>query len=534
MTPVTLILQNIKAPVEDTAAHACDAALEKLKQAGLVPLSPPALSRWSVDARHKDAVCMICSVAVSVAMPDGQPVSASLLQKLGAVVREKSAFDPRPGKEVLPARPVVVGFGPCGMFAALALAERGYRPLVLERGGNVEERGKEVAAFLAGGPLIPESNVQFGAGGAGTFSDGKLVTRINDKICSYVLERLVSFGAPEGILTNAKPHVGTDLLKGVVSAAALAIEAAGGEILYRTRADGFVRTGSGIEVNTNRGCFLAGAVILAVGHSARDTYRHLYEAGFAMSPKPFSVGVRIEHRKEEVDSALLGKYAGRIPYAEYHFSHVTDGRGVYSFCMCPGGEVIAAASEEGGVVTNGMSNHARNGRNSNAALAVSVLPSDYGDDPMAGIALQRKLEQAAFAAGGGNYTAPMATVGDFLAGRWGSEPTRVLPTYRGGQCRAVDLSAILPPFVNEYLRLGIRMFGKKMAGFDAPYALLTGVETRTSAPLRILRTETGEAVGFPGLYPCGEGAGYAGGITSAAVDGLHAASHLIERYRPLA
>lgn len=524
-----LILQNIKAPVEDTASCAVSAARKKLKKEGLSPVGKPVLSRQSVDARKRDSVSMVCSVTVEV---HGCP-SAETLKRLTAVIRRESVYAPRPGNEPLMARPVVIGFGPAGMFAALALAEAGYRPLVLERGGSVEERTAEVERFTRDGILSTESNIQFGAGGAGTFSDGKLVTRINDETCSYVLKRLVELGAPADILVNARPHVGTDLLKKVVTAAEVAIRRAGGEILYRTRADGFARRGNTIRVKTTGGDLEAGVVVCALGHSARDTYRMLYDNRMAMDPKPFSVGVRIEHKKEDIDRALLGAYADKLPYGEYNLSHVEGNRGVYSFCMCPGGEVVGASSEEGGVVTNGMSYHARNGVNSNAALAVSVLPEDYGNDPMQAIAFQRKLERAAFVAGGQDYAAPIATVGDFLQGRWGSEPTRILPTYRNGHCRPADLGALLPSFVTSYLQAGIRLFGRRIAGYDAPDAILTGVETRTSAPLRIRRTESGEAPVFPGFYPCGEGAGYAGGITSAAVDGLKTAAHIIERYRPL-
>lgn len=502
----------------------------RLARAGIRPVSL-SLSKRSVDARRRSAIVYLCSVTAEVELP-GQGLTEDLLLCLDAVLRKPAEYAPLMGSELLAAPPVVVGFGPCGMFAALALAERGYRPVVLERGGSIAEREQAVARFYRDRILDPGCNIQFGAGGAGTFSDGKLVTRKNDPLCSYVLERLAEFGAPKDILVNARPHIGTDLLKKVVDNLAARIEALGGTVHYNTRVEGFRPHGKGIAVKTAGGEILAGALLLAVGHSARDTYEYLYRENFSLQPKAFSIGLRIEHLAERIDRALYGEAAELLPHAEYNLSKVTGERGVYSFCMCPGGEVVAAASEEGGVVTNGMSDSARAGKNSNAALAVSILPEDYGRDPMGAIAFQRGLERAAFAAGGGDYAAPVSTVGDFLAGKWGSEPRSVQPTYMGGACRPFDLAAILPPYVTSFLRIGIREFGKKIKGFDDADALLTGIETRTSAPLRILRSESFEASALPGLYPCGEGAGYAGGITSAAVDGLRTAAAVISRYRP--
>ena len=527
-----ILLQNIKVPINSPEEAALASARKKLKQAGLTA-EKLTLAKKSVDARKRNDIVFICSVMAEI---DGVP-SESQLTSLSAVAIEKSRYEPVIGGEALSHPPVVVGFGPAGMFSALALAERGYAPIVLERGGSIAERERDVASFYQSQILSPDSNIQFGAGGAGTFSDGKLVTRKNDPLCTYVLEKLCEFGAPEEILVNAKPHIGTDLLKKVVASIAEKIESLGGKICYHTRAEAFAERSDGILVKTRNGEIMAGAVILAIGHSARDTYAYLNETQHALQPKAFSVGVRIEHLAKDIDRAMFGKLADKLPHAEYTLSCREGERGVYSFCMCPGGTVVAATSEEEAVVTNGMSVHARNGKNSNAALAVSVLPEDYGNDPMKAIAFQRTLERAAYrealAKGGKPYAAPIATVGDFLSGKTGSAPTRVKPTYmESGFVVPADLNAVLPPFVSSMLKKGIVQFGKKIQGFDAPDAILTAVETRTSAPLRILRGDNGESLSMKNLYPCGEGAGYAGGITSAALDGLKIAAHLMASHRP--
>ncbi|MGM9624869.1 MAG: NAD(P)/FAD-dependent oxidoreductase, partial [Eubacteriales bacterium] len=474
-----------------------------------------------------------------------------------ALYREEPIAVPVPGAEapVMRERPVIVGFGPAGMFAALFLAEHGFRPVILERGDDTEKRREAVGHFYKTGILDPDSNIQFGAGGAGTFSDGKLMTRIADPICGYVLARFVAFGADPDILVKAKPHVGTDVLLTVVANIRNYLAACGCTFCFRTKMVGMrtVMTPAGTYANaviTDRGEIPCGAVLLALGHSARDTYRMLWESGMLLQPKPFSVGVRIEHLQAAVNEAVYGAAAAHtaacgavgndilLPPAEYAVSRKDkptpgnpDPRGVYSFCMCPGGEVMAAASEAGGVVVNGMSRHARDGKNANAALAVSVRKSDYGDDPMAAIAYQRALEQNAFSAGGSDYAAPAQTVGDFLTGKADSMPSSVFPTYMGGHVRMTDLHTVLPPFVSEMLALGIRCFDRSMPGFASPDAILTGVETRTSAPVRILRNETYQAAGCDNIYPVGEGAGYAGGITSAAVDGIRCACQIIGKYK---
>ena len=432
------------------------------------------------------------------------------------------------------APPLVVGMGPAGLFGALLLAENGYAPIIIDRGDCVAERAKKYETFCKLGILDTESNIQFGAGGAGTFSDGKLLTRVNDVKVGYVLRRLCDFGAPEEILTAAKPHVGTDLLLGIVDGILKRIEELGGRVLYRTRLDGIRHLPDGnISVSTTRGDIVCSSVLLAIGHSSRDTYKMLLENGYAIQAKPFSVGVRIEHLRSRIDEALYGNMAGheKLGKGEYHLSDTSSGRGVYTFCMCPGGEVVAAASEEGGVVVNGMSRNARDGRNSNSAVAVSVFTSDYDGTPMGAIEFQRNIERAAFAEGGKDYCAPIQTVGSFL-GTGANKIGAVLPTYRDGKVREASVDRVLPSFVCDELRRGIVSFERKLSGFSSPDAILTAAETRTSAPVRILRTEELCALGKERIYPCGEGAGYAGGITSAAIDGIKVALKIMEQFAP--
>lgn len=490
--------------------------------------------RRSVDARKKKDVRLVYTVALGGSF---SPREEERLRAEGLASLSEQIPVPTPGAEPLTAPPIVVGTGPCGLFAALLLAESGYAPIVLERGGDVSERQAAYRRFCSERILDTDTNIQFGAGGAGTFSDGKLVTRVNDAMTAYVLSRFVEFGAPADILTEAKPHIGTDRLSLTVTRMLTRIEELGGRVYYHTSFLSPVLTGGRVSaVRTNRGEIPCGALVLAIGHSARDTYGHLMAAGLSVAPKPFSVGVRIEHLSEDIDRALYGEFAGHpdLGRAAYNYSADTDTRGVYTFCMCPGGTVVAAASEEGGVVVNGMSEHARAGKNSNAALAVSVFCEDYGNTPRGAIEFQRRIERAAFAAGGGTYAAPVTTVGDFLNQARGTAPSRIQPTYMGGSALALSgLEEYLPGFVTASLARGIRAFDRRLSGFAAADAVLTGAETRTSAPIRILRTEERTAPGIGNLYPAGEGAGYAGGITSAALDGLRTAMALIGRYAPV-
>lgn len=534
-----IIVSDLHLPLDTVEGDVCFMAIRALHRLHICPADAHAhIYRRSVDARRRDRVHFVYAVAVvggfSLAVLDD--VRAGRYRNLTL------AADDTPrcvtGDDVLSASPVVVGSGPAGLFCALLLAEHGYAPILLERGGSVSERCEAIRRFRATRVLDTNTNIQFGAGGAGTFSDGKLVTRVNDPLTAYVLRTFVRFGAPEEILTLARPHIGTDILTTVIAAMLDEIERLGGKVYYHTRfLDLRFSSGSVCAAVTDRGEISTGALFLAIGHSARDTYAALLERGIPMTVKPFSVGVRVEHLQADIDEALYGTFAGHpsLGHAEYHLSHNTHERGVYSFCMCPGGEVVAAASEEGGVVVNGMSEHARDGRNANSAIAVSVRPEDLDGTPLGAIDFQRRIEQAAFAAGGGDYAAPLVTLGDFLGGRAVTEPSRILPTYMGGEAlRIASPDTYLPPFVTMALRDAFSAFGRRIVGFDAPDALLTGAETRTSAPIRITRdSESRTVAGYDNLYPIGEGAGYAGGITSAALDGIRSALVMMARYAPI-
>ena len=515
-----IIFKNIKLPYKLDMSEAVSAAEAAAKKAGIA-ISSPYVYKRSVDSRHRDDIRFVYSVAAGC-----EGATEKQLKRADAVFEKDGWKDPVPGREKAWGRPVVCGFGPCGMFAALLLAEQGYRPIVVERGSSVKERSVKVERFMKTGILDTRCNIQFGAGGAGTFSDGKLVTRISDPGCRYVFERLVEFGAPPEIMYDAKPHVGTDKLLGIVDAIAQRIEELGGYIYYDTQMCAVSdRDGHITHIITDKGEIECSALILAVGNSAMDTYRYLISKGYRTETKPFSVGVRIEHPREDIDRAMYGSSAGDpiLGAAPYAFSKRVGEDAVYTFCMCPGGEVIAAASEENTVVTNGMSRYARDGMNSNSAVVVSVS----AEDP---IAFREALERKGFEAGGGEYYAPCQRVGDFLDSRKGTLDSRIKPTYRGGMVRPYDLNDLFDKRICDMLRLGISAFDRSLHGFAARDALLTGPETRTSAPIRILRDENHLALNTDNLYPCGEGAGYAGGITSAAVDGLRTAAAVISRY----
>ena len=510
-------------------------AAKELRRAGINPARLNlSIYKRSVDARKKNSIKLVYSVR---AKAEGDyRVSEDALKKVKYVSTpiNDNAMEFSIGSEISEYPPLVVGMGPCGIFCALLLAENGYRPILIDRGDGISERVRKTTRFVRDGELDPESNIQFGAGGAGTFSDGKLVTRVNDARLNYILRRFCDFGAPEDILVNAKPHIGTDLLVSIVDNMLARIQELGGQVMYRCRLDGIEYLGDNVRAITTSGDIMCSSLVLAPGHSARDTYDMLMKSSFSLTVKPFSVGVRIEHLADDIDRALYGDFAGheKLGRAEYHLSDTTSGRGVYTFCMCPGGEVVAAASERGGVVVNGMSRHARNGRNSNSAVLVSVRPDDIGGTCEDAIEFQRRLERTAFEMGGENYYAPMQTVGDFLDGKVGTEPSRVMPTYRDGKVNCANIDKLLPRFVGEELKLGLYSFDKKLSGFAARDAVMTGVETRSSAPVRILRTEALCAVGHDKIYPCGEGAGYAGGISSAALDGVRVAIALMERFAP--
>lgn len=503
------------------------------------------LLRRAVDARNKANIRFVntLDVVLDVKKTDEKIISRVLADK--NVIEYATDSD---GKEQMPPivvskctnqnRPIVVGSGPAGIFAALALAEAGMRPIIVERGKPLNERIKDVECYWKTGVLDSESNVQFGEGGAGTFSDGKLTTRINDKRIGKVLSTFVRFGAPEEIAWLQHPHIGTDKLRGVLLLMREHITALGGEYRFEScltniffDADKNIKA---VEINESYE-IPCKRLVLAVGNSSRDTFYRLNELGVCMEKKPFSIGVRLEHKQSLIDAAQYGSSAGhpKLASAEYQlvYKDQQQHRTAYTFCMCPGGFVIASASEQGTVVTNGMSYHARDGKNANSALVVGIEPSDTGEHVLSGIELQRKCEAAAFAAGGSTGRAPVQTVGDFLADRVGQTQCdgAVEPTYKPGT-QSARLADCLPEYVIDMLKKAIPALGRQIKGFDDPAAVMTGVETRTSCPIRILRNDAGQAIGHDGIFPAGEGAGYAGGIMSSAVDGLRSAEWMIQDY----
>ncbi len=531
-----LRITNFRVAVEDDSPLTVLAARRlRLPPGGVADVT---IVRRAVDARRKSNIGFVYTLDVAVAAAEGQVLSR-LAGDRDVAVRAAEALPPVvPGHKPLDAPPVVVGAGPAGLFAALTLAEHGYRPVLLERGRDVEARTRDVARFWRTGEFDPASNVQFGEGGAGTFSDGKLTTRVNDPRSGQVLDALVAAGAPPEIKYLHKPHVGTDKLRTVVAELRRRIVAAGGTVEFESRVTDIAVEGgvlTGVIVNENRH-IPADIALFAVGHSARDTYAMLASRGVAMEAKPFAVGVRIEHPQELIDRSQYGALAGhpRLGAADYAlvFQDRAAGRTAYSFCMCPGGLVVAAASEEGGVVTNGMSLFGRDSGIANSALVVNVGPADFGGGAMDGIEFQRRWERLAYEAGGRTHAAPVQSVGDFLAGRTGGQDFLARPSYRPAVV-AADLAACLPAAVAATLARALPDFGRRIKGFDNPRAVLTGVETRTSAPLRLVRGPDYMSVTVAGLAPVGEGAGYAGGIMSAALDGLNAAQAIIKEYRPL-
>lgn len=529
----TYIVNNISLPVHASFEEAFSVARNKLSSVGVSVCDREMyIYRKSIDARRRSDIRFVYSIACRSAAR----VDSSLLARRGISVSEYTRPITPLGSTKIDGRVIVVGSGPAGIFSALLLAESGFKITLIEKGGTVQERKLAVAEFKTGRKLDVSTNIQFGAGGAGTFSDGKLICRLNDSLSTYVLERFAEFGAPKEILYLAKPHIGTDILSLVVERMLARISELGSEVLYHTELLDFRTSGDRVtEVITNNGSIPCSALILAIGHSSRNTYMKLLSHGMDIEAKDFSVGMRIEHKRETIERGLYGDLAGDpvLPAAEYSLSHNTKVRGVYTFCMCPGGEVVPAASEEGGVVVNGMSEHSRSGVNSNSAVCCSVFKEDYGLTPERAIEFQRRIERAAFVAGGSDYSAPAITVGDLLSGECKNFPSDVLPSYMDGGIKLADPHSYLPDFVVESICGALSAFDKKLPGFATPSAVLTGPETRTSSPVRIVRDrETYLAHGYSNLYPCGEGAGYAGGITSASIDGLKCAIALMKKYRP--
>ncbi|MEW6512674.1 MAG: NAD(P)/FAD-dependent oxidoreductase [Pseudomonadota bacterium] len=530
-------LTELRLPLEHTPAELTAAVLHRLglKSDELLKLH---IHKRSPDARKKSAPLFVYSLDIDVTD------EAAILEHF----KDDAHVKPTPDMEYqfvarapanLPRRPVIVGFGPAGIFAALILAQMGFKPLVLERGKKVRERTKDTWDLWRRHELHPESNVQFGEGGAGTFSDGKLYTQIRDPrhLGRKVLTEFVKAGAPEEILYVSKPHIGTFRLVSMVEKMRAEIESLGGEIRFDARVedlhieDGHVRgviLANGEEIRADH-------VILALGHSARDTFAMLHRRGVFMETKPFAVGFRIEHPQSLIDRTRYGNFAGHplLGAADYKLvHHAKNGRDVYSFCMCPGGQVVAATSEPGCVVTNGMSQYSRAERNANSGLVVNVSPADFGSaGPLAGIEFQRKWERRAFELGGGNYDAPGQRVGDFLAGRPSDHLGAIVPSYQPG-VKPTDLTTALPAFAITAIREAIPAFDRQIRGFAMDDALLTGIETRTSSPLRLTRGEDYQSLNVKGLFPAGEGAGYAGGILSAAVDGIEVAEALAGLYGP--
>jgi len=525
-----ILIPNLTTSVDEPKEAAIDRALKLL---GLTRQSVQEayLVKTSLDARKRGAIHFVHTVGICC---EDEEKIAERCKLPGVTLRKKYQLELPLGERPMEYRPVIVGFGPAGMFAGLVLARCGFRPILLERGADVDRRVKLVNGFWRTGELCLSTNVQFGEGGAGTFSDGKLTTRIGDPRCEFALEEFVRHGAPAEILQRAKPHIGTDYLRGVVKSIREEILSLGGEVRFETAmTDLELRDGRVVSVTAGGEKLPCRVLVLALGHSARDTFYQLAARQVGLVSKPFSVGARIEHLQEEIDRGLYGKLAGHpaLPVGEYQLSLRRGERGVYTFCMCPGGFVVPSSSEEGGVVTNGMSEYSRSQPNANSALVVSVSSGDFGPQWDSGIRFQRSLEQAAFRQGGNSYRAPAQTVGNFLAGRPGLALGRVEPSYAIGVTEG-DLAGLFPPQVTGMLREGLAHFDRKLHGFAAPDAILTGVETRTSSPVRIPRGESLQAAGIAGLYPCGEGAGYAGGIMSAAVDGIRVAQQIAAQYRP--
>ncbi|WP_028509436.1 FAD-dependent protein [Ruminococcus sp. NK3A76] len=524
-----IIINNIKAPLGSMPDEIIQKAVAaaKLRRSDIVSAD---IHKTSIDARDNQNIVTVSSVYVCLTSEKAERSMAERNKNISFAVNAR--LEPEIGTVHKNGRVVVAGYGPAGMFAGLILARCGYRPLIIERGAEMDKRISKVKEYSLGGALDTNTNIQFGEGGAGTFSDGKLTCRTKDELCALVSKELVAFGAPEEILHKAKPHIGTDKLREVVKNIRLETIRLGGEVRFETALTDITQTPDGLKASLSDGSeVLCSSLILAIGHSARDTFEMLASKNVFLEPKPFSVGVRIEHRQQDVDRSLYGSYAGDpvLPKGEYQLSYRnSEGRGVYTFCMCPGGYVVPSASEENSTVTNGMSEFARDGENANAAVAVSVTPDDFGRGALDGMRFQREIERRAFALT--KNKAPACSVKGLFEGK-AMLSDKINPTYSRG-VEAADMSELFPGFVTDMLKTGLQSFGRKMACFADGDALLTAPETRTSSPVRITRGENRQSLTLPDLYPCGEGAGYAGGIMSAAVDGIKTALAVMKDQAP--
>lgn len=526
-----ILISNIKVPLGGTNQDAIAQAIHRLR------ISPSQVAqaflyKKSLDARKPKRICFVSSVLLFLRQDEQQ--FCSRLSNPSVVFKQQPDLVFPHGTAPLRTPIYIIGFGSAGLFCAYTLAKHGYRPIVVERGYDVDQRAIAVNRFWEQGTLNTCCNVQFGEGGAGTFSDGKLTTRISDSRCRYVLSILKEFGAPEEILYQAKPHIGTDYLRNIIKRIRQEIIDLGGQVRFEQLLEKIHVKDEKLSGLTINGIYHKTEYgVLAIGHSARDTFSMLLEAGVPMQSKDFSVGVRIEHLQQDIDQALYGDAAGHpsLPTGEYQLSYREGDRAVYTFCMCPGGLVVPSSSEQDTIVTNGMSYHSRAEKNANSALVVSVSPRDFGTGILGGMMFQQQLEERAFSLGKGNYCAPMTTAGAFLSNSSHLGLGRVEPSYALGVTDC-DIAQLFPEEISAMLQKGLVHFDQKIPGFAAPDSVLTGVETRTSSPVRILRNEGLMSTKIQGIYPCGEGAGYAGGIMSAAVDGIRVAQALIKGHAP--
>jgi uncharacterized FAD-dependent dehydrogenase len=527
---MSIIISNIRYDINDTEDIAINKAVQKLG-VNKSQIKKAYLYKKSLDARRKGNFAFVASVVVDLVEKEAEIVKA--ISDPFVMYKEKSELQFQFGNEKINGPIVIIGFGPAGIFAAYILSKLGYNPIVFEQGGDMDSRVQSVNRFWSAGILDEQCNVQFGEGGAGTFSDGKLTTRISDSRCEYVLQEFVKHGAPKDILTKAKPHIGTDKLRDVIKSMRNEIIQNGGQVHFHNKLNEIkIENNAVTSIVVDNQEIQTENIILAIGHSSRDTFQMLFDKGVHIESKNFSVGVRIEQLQTTIDRGLYGDLAGHrnLPVGEYQLSHRIGNQCVYTFCMCPGGFVVPSSSEANTVVVNGMSEHARDGKNANSALVVSVDKTDFGEHPLSGMHFQKELERKAFVMAGSNYKAPAMTVKQFLNREKHLKLGKVIPTYQLG-IESCDFYQLFPEHITKMLQIGLQKFDRKLLGFSQADGILTGVETRTSSPIRITRNEEMMSVNIKGLYPCGEGAGYAGGIMSAAVDGIRVAQQIIAKYK---